>query len=43
MNNIKEYGKRVAIGMAFHYANVSYPIILNQPEMKDSIKIVRKF
>lgn len=40
---LKEFGKKAAIGVATHYANVSCPLVFYQPQMKDSVRKLRKF
>lgn len=40
---LKEFGKKVAVGVATHYANVSCPLVFYQPKMKDSVRKLRKF
>lgn len=40
---LKELGKKAAVGAAVHYANVSCPLVFYQPEMKESVKKLRKF
>ena len=40
---LKDAGRKVAVGVATHYANISCPLVFYQPKMKDSVKKLRKF
>ncbi|MBD5539728.1 MAG: hypothetical protein HDR00_00755 [Lachnospiraceae bacterium] len=40
---LKEFGKKAAVGVATYYANISCPLVVYQPQMKDSVRKLRKF
>lgn len=42
-NSMKKVGKAVVLRVAEHYANVTCPLVVYQPEMPESVKRLRKF
>lgn len=43
LNEIENVGKKTAIMMATHYANVTCPMVIFQPKLPESVKKLRKF
>jgi|UniRef100_UPI003FF0CDCB hypothetical protein len=40
---LKEYGKKVIVGVATYYANVSCTLVLYQPKLDEAVKKLRRF
>lgn len=40
---LKEFGKKVIVGAAIYYANVSCTLVLYQPKLDEAVKKLRRF
>ncbi|SFO30146.1 cyclic lactone autoinducer peptide [Pseudobutyrivibrio sp. UC1225] len=43
ISKLNAQGKKVLVIVATHYANVTCPMMIYQPKLKESVKKLRKF